>query len=368
MEILITHPELELQKTRLSADVAAAATSCTVENNAGFDTNDYVVFGTPSEELTEVVLLTSTTGNTTLGHTTGPVFAHSARTGLSKIKYNQAKVYSSTTEDGTYSLVDTVDLTLDHVNTVYDDTSGTSSTWYKIKYYDEKGDALSSYSPAVEGTGYTEESLKSMTDEVLEDFNDPEGKDLPKEQVYRYLRAGVRKLTMLLTKTFPDYRRNYATDTLSSGVASLPTRFLGFIRVDAGVTLDTAYKTEYVSEGSLQAGTTYSSLKPKVFIRGSNVYVEPDDITNIYMWYWDYPTPMTLASYEHGLPYGARDVLVPYALWRVWLSKDVEKASLYRALYNDAVDEYLEFMAHARQNITKDMVELTAGTDIYDFF
>jgi len=367
MEIVITHPKLDLQKTSLSADVAASATSSIAESNKGFDADDYVVFGAPRQELTEIVLLTSTAGTTTLGHTAGPVFAHSARTPIFKIKYNQATIYSATSENGTYSEVTTVDLMLDQAETVYDDPAGTSSTWYKIKYYNEKGDSHSSYSPAVQGTGYTEDSLKYMADEVLEDFGDPLSNDLSREQVYKYLRAGVRRLTMALTKTFPDYRRNYMTDTLSSGVASLPDRFLGFIRVDAGTSATDAYKAEYVDEGDLFADTVYSSLSPKVFIRGSNLYIKPDDITNVYMWYWDYPEVMTLSSDEHGLPYGARDVLVSFALWRAWLSKDVEKASTHRSLYNESMNEYLEFVAHSRQNMNKNYVKLESGTEFYEY-
>ena len=368
MKVGFKHPTLDLQDTWLSADVAAAATSSTVKNNDGFAADIYTVFGTPGNELTEIVLLTSITGNTTLGHTTGPVFAHSARTKISRIRYNQAKIYRATSETGTYSLVTTVDLTLDQKETVYIDTAGASSSWYKVKYYNEKTADLSSFSAPSPGTGYTDDSLASMTDEVLVDFGDPEGKDLSRDQVYKYLRAGVRKLTMTLTRTFPDYRRNYATDALSSGAVSLPSRFLGFVRVDAGSTADTAYKCEYVNEGSLRPGTTYSALAPKVFIRGSSLYIEPDNVTNVYMWYWDYPASMTTASTEHGLPYGATDVLIAYALWRVWLSKDAEKSSVYKSLYKEAIDEYLEFVAHSRQNITKDRTEIKAWADIYEYF
>ena len=138
--------------------------------------------------------------------------------------------------------------------------------------------------------------------------------------------------------------------------------------MDAGASATEAHEASYVSEGALRANTTYSAFAPKVFIRGSNLYIEPSTITNVYMWYWDYPTGMSTASTEHGLPYGATDVLIAYALYRSWLSKDAEKVSTYKALYKDAVDEYLEFVSHARQNLTKDYVEIRDGSDIYDYF
>ena len=55
------------------------------------------------------------------------------------------------------------------------------------------------------GTGYTEESLYSMTDEVLEEFGDVEAKEVNRKRVRTYLSAGVRNLTLKLIKTFPDY-------------------------------------------------------------------------------------------------------------------------------------------------------------------
>ena len=366
MEIFVKHPDLDGQETRLATDVAAAATSCTVENNKSFATNDYVVFGALGEETTEIVKLTGVSGTTTLSHSTGPVFAHSARTSISQIRYNQVKVYSATSESGTYSLVGTTDLTLDQDSTVYSDSDGTESTWYKIKYYNETTTKLSSFSVAVQGTGYTEDSLRSMGDEVLEDFGDTNGKDLKRSQVYNYLRGGVRKVTQELIKSFPDYRKNYVVKTLSSGTATLPDRFLGFIRIDAGPTADTAYKCTYTSEGALSPGTTYSSYEPKVSIRGSSFYVLPDDIANAYIWYWDYPTSMTTESSEHGLPYGARDVLVNYALYKTWLSKDTVKAISFKTLYKDSLSEYIDFVAQSRQQMTKEHIEVRFGDDMYE--
>jgi len=366
MLIYINAPELDGQETRLSADVAAAATTSTVENNKSFATNDLVVFGALGEELTEIVTLTSTSGTTTLGHTVGPVFAHSARTSVSQIRYNQAKVYSCATETGSYSLLDTVNLTLDQDTTIYNDTAGTATTWYKIKYYNSVTAVLSSFSVAVQGTGYTDDSLKSMADEVLEDFGDPEGEDLSREQVYNYLRGGVRKITTEIIKTIPDYRKNYSILTLSSGVVALPSNFLGFIRIDAGSSTTDSERCEYVDEGSLYPDRTYSDLEPKAFIRGSNLYIYPNDIAYAYVWYWDYPTPMTEENDEHGLPYGGRDVLVNYALYKAYLSKDIEKAASYKSEFKDSLEKYIEFVSQARQQMTKGRINIVFGADMYE--
>jgi len=216
MIISIALPDLGIGKSRLSADVSASATSSTVENNSDFGANDYVLFGKPGNEETEIVLLTSVTGNTTIGHTTGPVFDHPARTPILEIKYNQAKIYRATTEAGEYSLIATTDLTPDEQYTEYDDTAGTSTSWYKIKYYNETTEALSDYSPAVQGTGYTDDALRSMADEVLEEFGDKNENEVSRDLVKNKLKSGVRRIVREIIKNYPEYFLSYTTQALTA--------------------------------------------------------------------------------------------------------------------------------------------------------
>jgi hypothetical protein len=206
-----------------------------------------------------------------------------------------------------------------------------------------------------------------MADEVLEDFSDPDGKDLKRDQVYKYLRGGVRKIVAEIIKTLPDYNKNYVAKTLTSGSSALPDRFIGFFRVDVGASSDTAAQAEYVNEGKLLPGTSYSSADPKVFIRGNNFYVYPTDQQNAYLWYWEYPEVMTTESTEHGLPYGARDVLVNYALYKAWASKDIERAPTYKTIYKDSLTDYIDFVAQSRQKLTSGHIEVTSGSDLYDY-
>lgn len=378
MEIVITHPQIESQETRLTADVAASATTSTVENNTGFTTNDYVVFGALGEELTEIVKLTSTTGTTVLGHTTGPVFAHAARTSVSLIKYNQAKIYTSDAEDGTYALLATVDLTLDQDYTVYDDTTGTSATWYKIKYYNETTAGLSSFSDAVLGTGYTDDSLFTMTEEVMEEFGDSGGKDLSREEAQRQLKAGVRRITTELFKTYPDYFKTYVVITPNgTGLDPLPSRFLGLIRVDindAGTSTTDAHKAEYIQESVGEPDTTWYASSPKVSIRGSNLVTYPTLGTSgrAFVWYWAYPAEMTTESSEHGLPYGAKDVLKHYALYKIWIAKDNEtgigtRGYAYRQLFKEELENYVEFVAQSRQQLNSNKIGIASGSDLYEW-
>ena len=375
MLVKIVHPSLGPQFTRLSADVSASATSSTVENNKGFSTGDYVVFGKPGEEKTEIVLLTSTSGNTTLGHTTGPVFDHSARTQVAQIAYNQVEISRASSQTGTYSVIATIDLTLDEDYTVYEDASGTSSSWYKVRYKNSNNSTYSDYSDPVQGTGYTRASLRSMTDEILEDFGDPDAKELSRKRIRHYLNAGVRKITQELIKCFPDYRRQYTTQVLTADQATydLPDRFLAFNRVDInfdGSDPANAYKVEiFESEAEGQPDTTYYESDPRVFFRGDQFGIRPTPDTTggyAFLWYWDYPEEMVDEADEHGLPYGAREVLVAYGLYRAWLSKNQDKAGGYKQEYKEALEDYIEFVATSRQAYTNKKVKVTYGYDMYD--
>jgi hypothetical protein len=359
----------------LTDDVAASATTSTVENNNGFGTNDYVLFGNVGEEKTEIVLLTSTTGNTTLGHSTGPVFAHVARTRVSEIKYNQAEVYSATSETGSYTLLATVSLTPDQEVTTYDDTTGDTTTWYKIRYKNSTTTTYSDHSVPVQGTGYTDDSLRSMTDEILDEFGDPDEKTLTRTQIKRMLNLAQRKVTLQVIAQYPDYRKQYTTQALTASTATytLPTRFIGFSRVDvnySGSTATDAYKVElFESEAEGLPDTDYQETDPRIFFRANTFGLRPTPTTSggyAFLWYWDYPEAMTDDNDEHGLPYGARDTLVAYVLFRLWVTRDIDKATIYKKEYKDGLEELLEFVGQGRQNYTPKRIDIIFAPELYE--
>lgn len=371
-KLRIFHPELGGQFTRLASDVAAAATSSTVENNNGFAANDLAVWGALGEEKSEIVTVTSVSGTTTIGHTGALTFAHGAQTRISQIKYNQAEIYRATAEGGSYSLIATADLDIDEVYTIYDDTSGSSSSWYKIRYKNSVASTFSDYSPEVQSTGYEEDSLFSMTEEVLADFNDTDGVQVSRTQVRRYLRTATRKLVMRMIQMMPDYRRQRTTQTFTSGTNTYnnPTRFLAFIKIavaSSGSTESDAYEAEFRSEGEIESSAVYSGSNPVISFRGEQWVVRPTPTGGTaFLYYYDYPAVMTDDSDEHGLPFGARDALVSYALYKCWVNKNNEMSDQYKADWKSDGDEWIEFVAQSRQLSTNKSVQVIFGDDLYE--
>lgn len=128
----------QAQKTKLTASAAAAATTITVDNSEGFDTgtvaNNYVIVGAIGSEDAEVVKITSV-GSATSITLAALSLAHKIGEPVTLLKANQIRLYSSTTETGTFTEVVKVDMTYDEPHTFYNHSSGTSTTWYKIVYY-----------------------------------------------------------------------------------------------------------------------------------------------------------------------------------------------------------------------------------------
>jgi hypothetical protein len=319
-----------------------------------------------------MVKLTSVTGNTTIGHTTGPVFAHAANTQVAKIAYNQVQIYRSTSESGTYSLIGTTDITPDELDTSYNDTDGTTTSWYKTRFYNEYYLTYSDYSDVLEGTGYEEDSLRSITDEVLEDFGDENSEEITRSMVARVARTAVRKMTVKLIQVRPDYRRQYTTQALTAtNLYNLPTRFLTFSRLDlnlSGTSATEAYKAEYTDEREGESNTTYYTNSPRFFFRGEQWGVRPTPTSGMaFLWYWDYPEDMVDDTDTHGLPHGARDLIVSYCLYRLWISKDIDKSNVYKGEFKEGMVDWLDLVGQSKQVVTNRGVEVVFGTDLYSF-
>lgn len=368
------HPELGTQFTRTTADAAAAAVTSSVENTTSFGVNDLAVYGKPGEERTEIIPITSVTPFSTLGHSSGLDFAHGAQTKISQIKYDQIEISRATSQGGSYSVLTTINITIDEPATYYDDLTGTSTSWYKIRYKNSVTAAFSDYSVEIQATGYDEDSLSNMTEEVLEDANDEQGEQVTPKQVRRYLRTAVRRLVLRIIKVVPDYHRNRATQALTSGTNfyNVPTRFLAFLKVvinPTGSTEADGSKATFETEDKGEPNTQYNENDPRIVFRANQWGIRPTPTSSngyAFLYYWDYPAVMTDDDDTHGLGFGARDALVAYALYKVWKNKDEDIAARYKKDWEEIGDEFIEFMSQSRQFANNKSVEVIFGDDLYE--
>lgn len=156
------------QKTYLDATAAVAATSITVESNTLFEANDFIVVGKIGADRSEIRKVSTTSGTGTVTLSAGLVFDHPVNDPVQIIAYDKIKIFSSTSEDGTYAEISgsPFAIAIEQNGTVIMDDLGTAATWYKIQYFNSYDSSVSSESDAIQGGGAKRNSVRELIDMV----------------------------------------------------------------------------------------------------------------------------------------------------------------------------------------------------------
>jgi hypothetical protein len=180
--VTVPHPDLlGSAKTYSTTALAIGITALPVQNTEGFNVGDYVILGIADfDEAAEVRKISGITPSLTLT-TDALVLPHSNGCQITFVKYNEVKIYSSTTKTGTYSLLTTLNLEVNiPEGTRYDDTAGSTSTWYKTSYYNSTTAVESTQSDPISfsngSDGYSQWMLYSMVKDILMLINDKKAK------------------------------------------------------------------------------------------------------------------------------------------------------------------------------------------------
>jgi phage gp36-like protein len=156
MQVLIAPTEdiVLSEKTNFSADEAAAQTILSVYNTDNFVVNDYIVLDELGSEIAELRKISSVDATArTITVTVATNQLHLKDASITRIRYNQRKFYRSSTKTGTYSHLSSegspVDIHVDKPEgTEFEDSSGTSTSWYKATYYNATSGTESSIDDA----------------------------------------------------------------------------------------------------------------------------------------------------------------------------------------------------------------------------
>lgn len=195
MKVAVYHPLYRENPTTYLADaVAAGATSISVKNTDGFTTTKYVAIGIPGLEQSELMLPSTVTSPGTISFGSALKFPHNSDTQVRLLDYNQIKIYRSITGiDGSYTLLTTIDITIDADDTQYEDQNSQPTYYYKFSYYNEATDVESDLSDAIAATGFVFYSLKTLIDRVLALFGDAKGDFVTREEVRDFLNEFYEK-------------------------------------------------------------------------------------------------------------------------------------------------------------------------------
>lgn len=176
MKLIAYNPSTDnLEKSYLSNSYAVGSTTLVVRNSNRFTTNCRILLGDMGYEESEIVTVSNVNADGMTLIVGATKFPHSADDAVYVLPYDQIKFYrSTTTVDGTYSVLATVDVDVDNADkqTYYDDTSGLPVYFYKLSFYHSVATTESSLSDPIPGTGYTRLQLGSILNDFLTEVGD----------------------------------------------------------------------------------------------------------------------------------------------------------------------------------------------------
>jgi hypothetical protein len=298
-----------LEKTYIAQYTAEGVSSLTVTNTDRFTTTKAILIGRMGEERSELAQSGTVTAPQTIALNAATSFAHNGDDPVYLLKYNQVKFYSATSENGSYSLLATVDIDVDNSDgiTRYEDTSGTDTTYYKVKYYNSVTTAISEYSDPVPATGYAGTTIGSVIEEVVSRVRDPEYTTLTRED---YLAIARLVGDDLISQTLKPYRFLRAETVLNTvagqnyiNLATAVTDFWKFDYLTYDLTIGSYTETRRVSN-PISEEHWIDKYESTNWPRSDEIrdIAVSDDGTKIYLG----PTPKTSQTGKVNLHYFAK--------------------------------------------------------------
>lgn len=209
----------EYEKSYLALSYNAGVTGIQIKNTDRFVANQRIMIGEMGQEKTEVVTVSavSADGNTlTIGAT---LFGHSADDPVYILQFDQVKYYRSTTgSTGTYTLLTTVALDVDNENlqTIYDDTTGVSTYYYKVSMYHSVSTLESALSDPIPGGGFSRKQVGYIVDEVLQELGDIQEQHVTRNEIIGYMNDVNDDLTISVSKPY-DFLSTRRVDSITQG-------------------------------------------------------------------------------------------------------------------------------------------------------
>lgn len=169
------NPETDdLEKTFLTATVQKGTTVLPNQNTNRFAVNDFILIGDMGEEQAELAKISAVNPNNEITIDPGLKFSHTSDTPVYRMRYDKVHFLSSTSADGSYSLLEEVDIDVDNkdLQTTYQDVLGTGSSFYKTRYYNSQTSEESVLSDYISAEGYNKVSIGKVIEAVVRRVKD----------------------------------------------------------------------------------------------------------------------------------------------------------------------------------------------------
>jgi len=246
-DIWIYLPDLSsFEKTYLSADEASGQTVLSVLSGTNFSANEYIIIGTPGSERSEILKVSSANA-TTITTSSVTINDHNQGEQIVFIPFNQAEISSATSSGGSFSVLATVAIRADSLQTYYAATADAVTKYYKVRFKNENDTTYSDYSDEVGGVGFADNSVYSIKNRALSQLGEKIGDYITDEFLNDSLWEGRREIDHQMKKWSFRTSFNYDATNLVEGqysfaVPSLlrmpdtPDNILG-IRIGSGQNL-----------------------------------------------------------------------------------------------------------------------------------
>lgn len=251
MKLIAYNPSTDnLEKSYLSNSYAVGTTTIVVRNNNRFVTSSRILLGDMGYEESEMVTVSNVNTDGITLTISATRFPHATDDAVYVLPYDQIKFYrSTTTVDGTYSVLSTVDVDVDNADkqTYYDDPNGLPVYFYKLSFYNSIFTTESALSDPIAGTGYTRLQLGSIINDFLTEVGDL-------EQQYMTIPQSINVMNECNDDLSTQSKRPYRflkTSTLLSIIGTnnrvpLPSTLLKFDRLSYTYDFSTTNRTDNI--------------------------------------------------------------------------------------------------------------------------
>lgn len=232
MLIPVYNPETtEYEKSYLANNYSAGVTTIVVKNTDRFAANQRIMLGAMGLEKTEIVTVQAVVDSTSLT-VSATSFSHLSNDPVIVMQFDQVKYYRSTTgSSGAYVSLTTVALDVDNENlqTIYDDTTGLATYYYKVSMYHSISAVESALSDAIPGGGFTRRQVGNIIDEILQEVSDPSEVHVTRGELLGYFNDVNDDLTTNVVKPYDFLRtRTTLTRTANRNYIDFPTDSNGY--------------------------------------------------------------------------------------------------------------------------------------------
>lgn len=367
--------------TAISGPVLSGVGSLPIYNNVGFSaTTNLILLGMYGDQQAEIVK-TSSTGNTLANLSANTIFPHPQDTGFTLITYDMVEFSRSDNGGTSYVVLALIPLQVDSNSTALIDTLGTSTSIWRVRFFNSLTNNYSSYSSTISSTGYNRYQLGSIQDRGISLFQDPNLQILTYADLtdwandcadilgWEIAMNDKDGLTGFVAGSTTNVITTPTTNTGGQTFLTLPDDFTRLYRISFSPDGVNYYKGEPVPLNfSMFTGQENSSFgqfnytEPGYYRQDNKVYVWPTTMTFYKLWYYRLPTYLVNPSDNLDLifrPYSP--IFLKYCLYEAKL-KDKKKgeAEIY-------YDEFIEMKKQFIDGMVKWQLDQPDTIDSDDF-